>query len=211
MNNKELRDNLMIFILAGHDTTSLSLQSIFSHLAKYPHIQQRAYEEVKSIVGNNYNGIITYEQQKSMKYLDACINESIRLYPPIPNLPVRQTTKDIILDGHTIVKGTMISIDIATLHRDEKYWKTPHVFNPEHFYDEEQVAGRHRYAFQPFGAGNNNNKKTNIKYYTFYLFILFYFFLFFFLRCTFMYRFKFFHDRTTYISIKNTTTLSINN
>ncbi|PIO69668.1 unspecific monooxygenase [Teladorsagia circumcincta] len=93
----------------------------------------------------------TAEDLKSMKYLEKCIKESLRLRPPVPNF-TRKLEQDIDIEGVMIPKGCSILITPAMIHGNPKVYKDPYVFDPERFSDE-NIQKRHPYAYIPFSAG----------------------------------------------------------
>ena len=90
----------------------------------------------------------------SMKYLTACIKESLRLYCSVPVIG-RVTGQEVELGGHLIPVGTEITLNIVTMHKDEKYFPDPDRFDPDRFYTEQSLE-KHPYAYTPFSAGPRN-------------------------------------------------------
>lgn len=89
-----------------------------------------------------------------MKYLECCLKESLRLYPSVPNIK-RHISEDIVLGGYKIPAGSVISLHIYSLHRNEDVFPEPLAFKPERF-EREQTCGRHPFAFVPFSGGPRN-------------------------------------------------------
>ena len=92
-----------------------------------------------------------------MKYLEACIKESLRLYPSVPII-ARRAEKSVVVDGFTVKKGQTYGVFIHYLHRNPVVWDNPNEFIPERFM-EDSAAGskkRHPYAYVPFSAGPRN-------------------------------------------------------
>ncbi|KAI0240782.1 hypothetical protein L0F63_007283, partial [Massospora cicadina] len=131
-NEKDVRDNCMIFLLAGHDTTAFTLAVTLHYLAIYPHIQEKARKEVLEILGPDK--IPTVEQAKCMVYVSSIMKEAMRLYPSVSRLPFRRAAKDTYLDGYFIPKDTEIMLDLYSMHRDPEYFENPDAFIPERFY-----------------------------------------------------------------------------
>ncbi|XP_045712262.1 cytochrome P450 4B1-like isoform X3 [Phyllostomus hastatus] len=95
------------------------------------------------------------EDLAKMTHLTMCIKESLRLYPPVPQVS-RQLSKAVtFVDGRTLPAGSLISLHIYALHRNSAVWPDPEVFDPLRF-SPENVAGRHPFAFIPFSAGPRN-------------------------------------------------------
>jgi len=173
LNNEELRSNMVIFFLAGHDTTAHSLSAALFLLASNPEQQDLARDEVRRIVGIKHDlatiekwddkdgkptraYIPDYEEQRECDYLTAVVKETLRLFPAVPNLPSRMTTKDVSLGGVTIPAHTVCSINIFSLHHSEKLWKDPFKFKPERFMKKEGEEGdeglKYPYGWNPFGG-----------------------------------------------------------
>ena len=82
LNDEEIMWNAYIFLLAGYETTSTALAYTTHCLSLYPDIQERVYDEIIDKIG--LDGEITYENVNELNYMDLVINESLRVYPPVP-------------------------------------------------------------------------------------------------------------------------------
>jgi len=169
-----LRNNLVIFFFAGHDTTAAGLTTSMYHLAQHPEVQEKARQQVLSVVkdkvpegGSILDYVATYEDQKSFDYLTAVIKEGLRLFPPIMNLPERLVTKDTELGGHQLSKGTLVTVCLFDLQRDPKVWgEDGNDFIPERFLppdhplaaslEKQPTRNDHPYAFNAFGASHRS-------------------------------------------------------
>ncbi|KAI9028827.1 cytochrome P450, partial [Phycomyces nitens] len=130
----ELRSNMCVFFAAGHETTANALSFAIYFMALYPDVQRKAREEAYKILGDAQEDIIpTIDQTKSMEYINAVIKETLRSHSPGLSTFARQATKDTELGGVLIPKGTMVTIDIFSLHRNPNVWNNPEVFDPERF------------------------------------------------------------------------------
>lgn len=144
--------------MAGFDTSSTLLSFLSHELTANPDIQQKLYEEVQR-TNESLNGKrLTYDVLQKMKYMDACVSETLRHWPPAA-ITDRICVKDYDYDdgqvSFKIEKGTYFFVSIFGLHHDEKYWKNPDIFDPERFSDE----NKHKIntgAFLPFGIGPRN-------------------------------------------------------
>eukprot|EP00276_Gloeochaete_wittrockiana_P012050 CAMPEP_0184371494 /NCGR_PEP_ID=MMETSP1089-20130417/163430_1 /TAXON_ID=38269 ORGANISM="Gloeochaete wittrockiana, Strain SAG46.84" /NCGR_SAMPLE_ID=MMETSP1089 /ASSEMBLY_ACC=CAM_ASM_000445 /LENGTH=355 /DNA_ID=CAMNT_0026714257 /DNA_START=13 /DNA_END=1080 /DNA_ORIENTATION=- len=151
MSFKEIRDNLVLFFIAGQDTTSVSLGYTLYALGKHPDIQTKCRAEVEKFIPSD--GLPTQEQLTKLEYIDLVIKESLRMYPPAVLFPLRKLAReDPNLCGYTIPKGAFVGVAPILIHRDPKYWDSPEVFDPERFTPERSV-GRHPYAYIPFNQG----------------------------------------------------------
>ncbi|KAL1116454.1 hypothetical protein AAG570_004927 [Ranatra chinensis] len=146
-----------VFFVAGFETTASAISYSLYLMARHKEVQDRARYEVrerKLISG----GEITYEALRSMTYLESCIDEALRIYPPIHLLP-RICTKDFTMDDGTLIKkGQRLIIPIYSLHRDPKNFPDPEEFRPERF---AQGTARKSGAYLPFGDGPRTCMGTN--------------------------------------------------
>ncbi len=142
-------DNLVTFLVAGHETTSQALTWSLYLLALFPEWQERVREEVLRVVGKGTR--ISRDDIGKLSLLDQVFQETIRLYSPVPIL-MRLTTLPVTLGGVALKRGAMIIVPIYVIHRHRKLWQDPLKFDPSRF-SPEAKAGRHRCAYMPFGAG----------------------------------------------------------
>ncbi len=144
----ELIDQLGVLFLAGHETSASALTWVFFILANQPHIVARIRAEVKALAGD---GPIAFEHIKKLSYTRNVFRETLRLYPPITFLP-RVATKATTIGGRRIPRGALVIVAPWVLHRHERYWREPDVFDPDRFLPEresEMTSG----AYIPFGLG----------------------------------------------------------
>ncbi|CAG2177895.1 unnamed protein product [Oppiella nova] len=132
------------FFIGGYDTTSAALTHAIYYLSLHPECQQILYEELKTCDD------FTYETLGHLKYLNAVINETLRLAPSLTRFQ-RQCLQDYKLGntGITVPKGTSIEIYTYALHRDPEYWPNPNDFLPDRWFE----PTHHPYAYIPFGSG----------------------------------------------------------
>ncbi|CAB4403344.1 unnamed protein product [Rhizophagus irregularis] len=150
---KQLRDEMVNFFVAGHDTTSMSLSVSLYYLAKYPEMQEKARAEVINILGNFPNTLPNSDQLKELKYVSAIIKESLRIHPPVPVITFRKLKKPVKIDKYTLPINTTLLVNAWQIHHDPKYWENPKQYNPERFLNNEK---RHPFAWIPFSAGPRN-------------------------------------------------------
>ncbi|CAG8528144.1 1681_t:CDS:2, partial [Dentiscutata heterogama] len=146
LSDTELRHNLAIFMVAGHDTTALALSTLLYLLAIHKNVQEKAREEILRVLGDNLTP--SQEQHASLKYLNLIIRENLRLYPPAGGLPLRALAEDLKHKNFLIPAGTPISLFIYGLHHSPKLWKNPEEFLPERFENEHE-----NYSWLAFGGG----------------------------------------------------------
>jgi cytochrome P450 len=147
MSIQQLIDEIKILFIAGHETTANALTFMLHLLANHPDIQQKVLDEILGI--ESQTGDVVDQLQK-MTYINAVINESMRLYPPAW-ITDRENIEDDELLGFKIRGKTLIGVSFYELHRNPKYWNNPEEFNPERFLGEQKKES-YKY-FYPFGAG----------------------------------------------------------
>ncbi|KMQ82419.1 cytochrome p450 9e2, partial [Lasius niger] len=146
-----------IFFFAGFDTVSSLMCFVVHEIAVNPSIQMKLRNEVDEVLKKT-NGEITYEALNGMQYLDAVINEALRLWPSIV-FADRRCVQDFelppALSGDkpfVVKKGSIVWFPIFGLHRDPKYFDKPDEFYPERFLDENKKSFNNN-AYIPFGLG----------------------------------------------------------
>ncbi len=147
MTDREIRDNLLTFIIAGFETTALALTWSLYLIANDRPTQERLRSEARAALATGSAA----EALENLPFAHQVLHEAMRLYPPAPHL-VRVAREDDELGGVRIRKGDVILAPIYTLHRHEAVWENPNAFDPERF-TPEKIKARHRFAYLPFGAG----------------------------------------------------------
>ncbi len=145
MSVPELRDNLLTFIVAGHETTALTLAWSLYLLAFDQKAQERAREEVLSVVSG---GVATGEDVDRLPFVRHVADEALRLYPPAGMVSRTAQAADT-LGGREIRRGDTVIIPIYALHRHHMLWEAPDAFRPERW----EGGKPERYAYLPFGDG----------------------------------------------------------
>jgi cytochrome P450 len=148
MTDEQLRNQIMTLMLAGYDTTASSLTWTWHLLSQNPGAAARLREEVRATL---HDRAPRYADLEHLPYTRMVLDESLRLFPPAWTLGRRALGEDEI-GGYYVAPNTVIAICIYTLHRHPGFWKNPEAFDPERFLPENS-AGRHRFAYVPFGAG----------------------------------------------------------
>ncbi|XP_013134893.1 PREDICTED: cytochrome P450 4C1-like [Papilio polytes] len=148
-----IEEEVDTFMFEGHDTTAAALTYCLMLIANYPDIQNKIVAELKDIYGETKRAP-TIEDLNAMRYLERCIKEAIRLYPPVPFIS-RKLNDSVQLSNYTVPAGTLCHIHIYDLHRLESLYPNPLKFDPDRFLPE-NVATRHNYAYIPFSAGPRN-------------------------------------------------------
>jgi cytochrome P450 len=148
MNVMDVRDNLLTFITAGHETTALALTWTFYLLSLHPEVERRVKREIAAVTGE---GSVHAKHIDALTYTNQVIQEAMRLYPPAA-LIVRAARRDVELGNEQIRAGTTVYVPVYAVHRHEKLWREPDQFDPSRF-EPGVVKARDRYAYLPFGAG----------------------------------------------------------
>lgn len=145
----------------------MALSWILYLLGHHPEIQARAAAEVDALFEEDSANIddngsddgddkvtLTIDKIKSLKYLECCVKEGLRLCPSVPFIG-RRLHEDMDINGYPVPKGTILFVYIFMLHRDPDIFPKPETFDPDRFLPENSV-GRHPFAFVPFSAGPRN-------------------------------------------------------
>ena len=148
MSDRQITDNLMTFLTAGHETTALALAWTLDLLARHPDVARRAREEIEAVTRH---GPVEPAHLSRLAYVRQVLQEAMRLYPPAAMI-VRRLARPLQLEGRLFKAGSRILIPIYALHRHEALWRAPEVFDPDRFAPAE-ADGRDRHAYLPFGAG----------------------------------------------------------
>ena len=148
LTRKEIEDNVITFIGAGHETTARALGWTLYLLARSPHERIKVEEEARKITAEYSNPL---DWVTKMPYTRAAFEEAMRLYPPAPVIS-REALEDIPWENTIIKKGSQCLIMPWTLHRHQKYWDQPTAFVPSRFLPENRDK-IDRYQYLPFGAG----------------------------------------------------------
>ncbi|MDQ1012512.1 cytochrome P450 [Streptomyces sp. V4I23] len=144
----EIRDQVLIFLLAGHETTATSLGFALHLLARHPEQQERARAEAASVLVGRVPGAADLD---SLPYLTKVLKETMRLYPAGPVIG-RRAVAATEIGGHTVPAGADVLVAPWVTHRHPRYWEEPERFDPERFTPEREKE-RPRYAWFPFGGG----------------------------------------------------------
>ncbi len=148
LSDRELRDEIVTFLAAGHETTANALTWMWYLLSKHPAVARRLQAELVSVFGG---GTPSLEDLARLKYTTMVVKEAMRLYPPIWVMQ-RKVVSDDEIDSYYIPAGSEVTISPYVMHRHPAFWENPEGFDPDRFSDE-RSAGRPRYAYLPFGGG----------------------------------------------------------
>ncbi|XP_072749241.1 cytochrome P450 9e2-like [Anoplolepis gracilipes] len=154
----DMTSQAFVFFLGGFDSSSTLMSFLAYEIAVNPHIQEKLHNEIDKVLKDT-NGQPSYEAVNGMTYLNAAINETLRMYPP-QLMTDRLCTKDFELPPTVpgakpfLVKaGMLIWISFYGLQHDPKYFPEPEKFKPERFLDENKGSECNFNAYYPFGLG----------------------------------------------------------
>ncbi|PSN53372.1 Cytochrome P450 4C1 [Blattella germanica] len=152
MNEEEMLDEVTTLIVAGSETISTTCAYALSLLGDNQDVQERIFQEQKTIFGSEMHRLVTNEDLQKMVYLEQVIKETLRMFPPIP-LASRAIDNDLKLDNNlTIPAGSVVHISFYSVHRNPEFYPDPDRFDPERFAPEKSKT-RHPFSFLPFGGG----------------------------------------------------------
>jgi len=148
LDDKNIRYQMITFLIAGHETTSGLLSFALYFMLKNPEVMKKAYQEVDEVLTDS---IPVYEQIVKLKYLRMILDEALRLWPTAPGFSVYAKEDTIIGDKYLIKKGENIVVLLPQLHRDKEAWgEDAEQFFPERFTERHRIPSS---AYKPFGNG----------------------------------------------------------
>lgn len=133
---KQLRDDMITMLIAGHETTASGLTWALFELAQNDELRNRVLKEIDEVMGDK--PYPDYEDLKKMELVRLCFAESLRMYPEPPLLIRRALEEDTLPAGATgtevkILRGMDFFVSVYNMHRSERYWEHPNTFDPERF------------------------------------------------------------------------------
>jgi cytochrome P450 len=150
LDDAEVRDQVLIFLLAGHETTATALTFALHLLGCHPEMQQRVHVEAERVLGAD-DQVPTAERIAALDYTTQVIKEAMRLYPSAYAIG-RRVVEGEVIDGYHIPAGADVLVSPWVTHRHPRVWEQPQRFDPDRFTPEREQQ-RHRYAYLPFGGG----------------------------------------------------------
>ena len=148
MSRKQIRDELMTFMLAGHETTANGLAWMWYLLSLHPEARERLVAEVDAVLGDRAP---VAEDAAKLPWTAACFQEAMRLYPPAWIIERDAIGRDEV-GGYQIPRRATVIISPWVVHRNPAIWPEPERFDPTRFLPG-AAEGRPRSAYLPFGAG----------------------------------------------------------
>jgi cytochrome P450/NADPH-cytochrome P450 reductase len=151
MSAELIRQQLITFFIAGHDSTSSMLTSVIYYLTQYPEVEARVAAEVTSVLGGG-DDEPSYEDIKKLHYTMQVMQEALRVNPPAGGF-VKTALKDTVVGRYFCPKGTKVLTSVRSLHTNPATWgPDPESFDPDRFAPD-AAAARHPYAWLPFSSG----------------------------------------------------------
>ncbi|CAI2192006.1 12056_t:CDS:1, partial [Funneliformis geosporum] len=149
LENDQLSSILREVFTGGLDTTSNTLSFVIHYIAKHRDVYLKMREEILNVYGTLDNPNILLESFEKFKYMEAVIQEAIRIFPTVAMIS-RAATEDVDFDGYTVEADTTVFTNLKALSHNPKYFKDPEIFNPDRFLDKGSIV---KYSFLPFGNG----------------------------------------------------------
>ena len=148
MPDKQLRDEVMTILMAGHETAAVSLSWTWYLLAQNPEVEQKLCAELRHVLNGRSPGPGDLSE---LRYTELVVKESMRLYPPVWAL-VRNPIKDCEIGGYRVPAGATVMMSPWVMHRDPQHYDEPERFNPDRWLDERTMAAP-KFTYFPFGGG----------------------------------------------------------
>ncbi|WP_224270582.1 cytochrome P450 [Haloprofundus salinisoli] len=146
--DQQLRDEMMTMLLAGHDTTALTLTYTWYLLSQHPEVEEKVHAELDELLGGDAP---TARDARRLRYTEQVLQETMRLYPPVYTL-FREPLVDVKLGGYRVPEGSAVMLPQWAVHRSSRYYDDPLEFDPDRWTPVER-SKRPRLSYFPFGAG----------------------------------------------------------
>lgn len=148
MTDRELLDELMTMIVAGHETSAITLNWVWYFIAQHADVEEKLHTEVDKA---SYKEIPSFDDLEQLGYIKQVVEEALRYYPPVW-LFTRKSIEDDMFGDYFIPAGSDIFISPYFLHRNTEFWADADQFDPERF-TEDAIKQQHKQAYIPFSAG----------------------------------------------------------
>ncbi|CAA0841008.1 cytochrome P450- family 81- subfamily D-polypeptide 8 [Striga hermonthica] len=157
-NDVTIKGLILVMLLAGTDTTSVTIEWAMSVLLNNPEKHQKAKIEIDNLVGKDR--LINESDVSKLPYLQHIISENFRLFPAAPLLIPHEASTDCTIGGYDIPRGTILMVNAWAIHRDPKIWDDPTSFIPERFESGEVGPTK----LMPFGMGRRSCPGMGLAY-----------------------------------------------
>jgi cytochrome P450 len=144
--DNQIRDEVATFLIAGHETTALSLTYTQCLLSQHPEVRERVREEANAVIGEETP---TYDHVSELEYTGRVFQEALRLYPAAWAV-FRQASADVRLGNYRVPEGSAIVMPQWSIHRDDRYFENPDRFDPDRWEDRSPQSVE---AYFPFSSG----------------------------------------------------------
>ncbi|MGK4585347.1 bifunctional cytochrome P450/NADPH--P450 reductase [Kitasatospora sp. HPMI-4] len=152
LDHGNIRNQVITFLIAGHETTSGTLAFALHHLAKHPAVLRLVQREVDELWGDQADPEPTFEDVGRLRLTRQVLAETLRLWPAAPTF-ARQARVDTVIGGRIPLRaGQAVRVVTPMLHRDPAWGDNPEAFDPFRFTPEAEAA-RSPHAYKPFGTG----------------------------------------------------------
>uniref|UniRef100_A0A7N2MHJ3 Cytochrome P450 n=1 Tax=Quercus lobata TaxID=97700 RepID=A0A7N2MHJ3_QUELO len=148
--NDQISQLILDLLIAGTDSSSMVTEWAMAELMRNQDVMHKIREEIESEIGTN---IVKESHLSHLPYLEACVKETLRLYPPGPLLILHRAIQTCQVMGYTIPKDSFISVNIWAIGRDPMVFNDPLSFKPERFLDSSLDFKGTNFDYTPFGAG----------------------------------------------------------
>ncbi|XVE72221.1 hypothetical protein DITRI_Ditri11bG0022200 [Diplodiscus trichospermus] len=148
--DETIKGFILVMILAGTDTSAVTVEWAMSNLLNHPQILEKARAEMDSEIGQET--LIDEADVPKLHYLQSIILETLRLYPAAPLLLPHMPSSDCTIGGYNIPRGAIVLVNAWAIHRDPELWDDPTSFKPERFEKGEKL-GEYSHKLMPFGLG----------------------------------------------------------
>ncbi len=151
MDDEQVRDECLTIFLAGHETTANALTWTWYILSQHPEIEAKFHAELDQIFAEKEN--LSPEDYPKLKYTEAVLAESMRLFPPAWAIG-RLAIEEHEINNYKIPKNSLILLSPAIAQRDERFWTEPETFKPERWLNENAIKeATNKFIYFPFGGG----------------------------------------------------------
>lgn len=147
LSEESIHNNLMGFLLAGHQTIAVAITYVWYLLATHPRALERAREEAERELGDDTP---TMDDLERLDYIDAVVTEAMRYYPPV-HFVLREAEVDTTVGGYTVPEGSGVLLPEFVIHRDGRWFDAPDRFDPERWLGDGPDCPE--FAYFPFGGG----------------------------------------------------------
>ncbi|MEP6849370.1 MAG: cytochrome P450 [Acidobacteriota bacterium] len=149
MTDEQIRDEALTLFLAGHETTANAMTWTWYLLSQNPEMEARLHAELDSVIGSR---VPAMDDLPNLKFTEAVIAESMRLFPPAWAIG-RLSTQEHILGDYHLPKSSLVLISPYITHRDGRFWENPDEFQPERWQTLSVKEAGQRNIYLPFGGG----------------------------------------------------------